>query len=352
VAALGLVVLLGGLYVTAKGARRVYRWYVEREGLRQNREAWEAGFRERHLPVPESGPRDGYWGSRLGPHTVDPVLGWVLPELHVPRLLDLDASGMQHVGRAGGVSARVLVLGASTAFGGYASAIDRTYFSVMADALAGRGRPVRVSVDAVGAWKSVQEITSLERRSHRLDPDVVVFLNGLNDVTNGSNARTLYGEQTRTLDGSTWHPLYHEHDYPARVERYLENMREVRDWLRARRVVTVFALQPALFEKRQLSPIEDRLLGNILAFLGPREVLQQSYADIRAGLTRLADGETAFFVDCSRVYDAEEMTVFTDVWHFSDPGHRILGEALAAALEPILDKLAAAVDWPSRQEAS
>jgi lysophospholipase L1-like esterase len=210
----------------------------------------------------------------------------------------------------------------------------------MADELGRRGRSVRVTVDAVGAWKSVQEIASLEQRGLQHDPDVVIFLNGLNDVTNGSNAAVLYGQQTATLDGSRWHPLYHEHDYPARVRRYLDNMHGVRDRLRARGKTVVLALQPALFEKRQLSAIESDLLRAVLRFLGPREALQRTYQELRSGLSGMADDTAVFFVDCSRVFDGEAETTFTDVWHFSDPGHQILGEALAAGLDPVLGRVA------------
>jgi len=35
--------------------------YINR-GEDLNKKAWEASYRERKQPVPDSGPREGYWG--------------------------------------------------------------------------------------------------------------------------------------------------------------------------------------------------------------------------------------------------------------------------------------------------
>ena len=79
----------------------------------------------------------------------------------------------------------------------------------------------------------------------------------LNDLLNGSRADTLYGTKTKTRDGSTWHFLYHEHDFKARVDRFLSNMSEARRIAASAKVI--FALQPALTEKTHLSPMEKQL---------------------------------------------------------------------------------------------
>ena len=327
--------LLGGGYLGIKGIRWCLGAYALWSGQRLNRQAWEAGYRERGLPVPSSGPRDGYWGGRLGKHTPHPTLGWVLPANHVPGQLDIDAEGMQHV-TVPGARLRLLILGASTAFGGYASSIENTYFVQLARLLASGGVPSDITVFATGAWKSNQEITALEQFGLARKPDVVVFLDALNDVTNGSNARTPYNTPTETLDGSRWHPLYHEGDYAERVDVYLENMRRGLNLVRSRGKLTVFALQPALFEKQTLSPVEQTVESEILKFLGSKERLRETYGQIRERLQALGREQRAAFIDCSRVYDSESATVFTDVWHFSDVGHSMLARRLADGLLPIL----------------
>ncbi len=315
---------------------RAWRSLVVWQGIRLNRMAWEAGYRERGLPVPERGPREGYWGARLPKHLEDPVLGWVLPAVHIPELLEVDAQGMQHGPAPHTPGTRILILGASVALGAYASTIENTYFFRLARQLETKDRPVAITVLATGAWKSEQELKALEEKGLATQPQVVVFLDGLNDLTNGSNAHVRFGVETKTLDGSSWTKLYNEHDYPERVRLYLANMHAARDLLRARGIAVVIALQPALFEKKMRSALEDRLEKATLVALGSEEDLRASYEQIRRGLTGLAADGGVHFVDCSRVADGEEKTVFTDVWHFSDVGHQMLADHLAAQLAPVL----------------
>jgi hypothetical protein len=54
-----------------------------------NRQAWEASFTERGLPVPPQGPREGYWGDRLAHPTYDEVFGWRPTEQYIPGLLTI-----------------------------------------------------------------------------------------------------------------------------------------------------------------------------------------------------------------------------------------------------------------------
>jgi len=324
------------LYAGVKLGRRARFEYVMWSGLRLNRSAWEAGFLERNLPVPPEGPRDGYWGRRIGVHVVDPQLGWVLPEMHFPGLLETDKLGMQHVTTSVPPVAHVLIMGASTAFGGYASSIERTYFHQVAKQLEAAGVPVRITVYATGAWKSTQELKALRLHGRDVKPDLVLFLDGLNDITNGSNAHSLYNEPTTTLDGSRWHPLYNEHDYQQRAALFVSNMNEAYEDLHRDDVPLVVALQPALFEKPMLSPIETVVERESLRYYGDKAGLHAVYEQVRQGLRELASKPGAYFIDASRVFNHESKTIFTDVWHFSDPGHTILATAIAPPLVKII----------------
>jgi hypothetical protein len=106
--------------------------------------------------------------------------------------------------------------------------------------------------------------------------------------------------------------------------------------LRENRTRVVLALQPSLFEKKTLTPLEQKLAKNTLHYLGDREDLRTSYERMRVGLGELAQAEGASFVDLSRIFDGDNATMFLDAWHFPDPGHRILAERLADALLPVL----------------
>jgi lysophospholipase L1-like esterase len=284
-------------------------------GRELNRVAWEASYRERGLPVPEGGPREGYWGDRI--QNTNPACGPLVSctrDKLRPGAYEIDAQGFQY---AGPVDApfRVLVIGGSVAFGAYASSAAETYFAKLADGLAARGLPTRVSVLASGGWISSDELAAFLVRGVKVAPQVAVFLDGLNDIT--------------------------EQDYlepPLRVATYRQNVTSAREAARALGIGAVFALQPWPDEKNRLTPIEERLVE--LTFAKQRETTREvrlrSYAEMRAALAALALLPETTFIDCSAALAGESATTFADYWHFSDPGHTLLARCLVDGIAPVL----------------
>ncbi len=301
-----------------------------------NQLAFARSFTERGLPAPESGPRDGWWGARIAPKQPDPVTNWREPEVSLPPLVEIDGQGLQRDGAEGPGVRRVLVLGGSVAFGANASCIQATWFHRLRLEVERRAGDVQVVVAAAAAWKSVQEVAWLQEYVADVRPDLVVFLDGLNDLTNGARSDTIFSQPVPTRDGRPFDLQYHEHDYAQRVTDYLELLRRGREIARAHGARVVFALQPSLAEKAPRSAIEERLLRASLTPLGPAEGLVTSYASMRAGLVKLADAPDTAFVDLSRVFAGETCTTFTDLWHFTDPGHALLAAALAPEVTRLL----------------
>ena len=299
--------------LAAAGAWSFWQW--RRVGLMAGRElnrfAWDASFRERGLAVPPGGPRDGLWGSRIPRWVKDPVLGWHEAEVHMPGLVEEDARGVQRL-PAEGARASILVLGASVAWGAYASTIAETYFARLAEELRRAGTPVDVTVVAAGAWTSSNELKALRQHGPGLRPDVVVFLDGLNDLTEGPQASE-----------------------NARVLGYLDHLHEGRDVAETLGGRVLIALQPVLAGKRHKTRIERRILQ-----LMAKEVafVPTALPRMRAGLRGLEDERTRF-VDCSDAFSGEATTTFTDIWHFADPGHRLLSRCLAEGLVPMVDEV-------------
>jgi lysophospholipase L1-like esterase len=279
-------------------------------GKKLNKAAWESSFRERGLRVPRDGPRDGYWGGRMPAWTRDPEVGWHESETHIPRLVEQDSLGLQRF-EADGARAGVLILGGSVAWGAYASTIKATYFAQLVDRLAAAGRPVRLTVMAAGAWTSENELNAFRARGLALAPDVVVFLNGMNDLTQGKDR----GEE-------------------ARVRSYLDHMHEARDLAETKAISAVFSLQPALHGKRRKTPLEEHIL-ELMA--DKAAFVPTGYPRMRDGLRGLSSHPGTAVVDCSEAFSGEAATTFTDIWHFADPGHRLLAECLASGLLPVLD---------------
>ena len=300
-------------------------------GMDTNRWCWEQTYVERELPVPEHGPREGFWGSRLPANVDHAELGWHHGAVSVldPPLLEVDERGHQHyASKSGDTNTNILILGGSVAFGAYASEIDKTYFAVMANQLADAGQPVRLTVAATGAWKSIQEIRALKMLLQDAPPDHVLLINGLNDLTCGPTSKQLYNE------GPEDDPLYHAFDYEQRATDYLNNMERACDLVEAADVPLTIVLQPSLAECTTPTQTEKMLLAASLTIHKSRRSLTDAYATIRAGLTELADQRDVLtFLDCSTLFDAEESSTFADMWHFSDPGHALMGSAIARHLQ-------------------
>ncbi len=306
-------------------------------GMDLNARAWSASYRERGATPPEQGPREGYWGARLGAKIGDPWLGWREPEKHLPGLLEIDAAGRQSWRSAGERRTRIAIVGGSVAFGAYASSIDATYYAVLGRSLERDGHPAEITVLAAGAWKSIQELNAITLYLREEQPDWVILLDGLNDLTNGATADSLYGQRVETADGSPWNELYHAHDYEARVTSYLQHVEQVvaRAEQNGARILVV--LQPSLAERASLTALEAELLRGSLLPHTSAAALTGSYAAIRDGLEELEERrEGVRFLDASRLFDDMPETTFADLWHFSDFGHRRLGEAISKKLAPLI----------------
>jgi len=274
-----------------------------------NWRAWRASYRELNLPVPPSGePRDGIWGSRLEPLR-NPVLGPILPERHLPGMLEIDQYGRQSAVSHAAPRAHLLIIGGSVAAGAYASNLNRTYFSQLAWRLEDLGWPVRITVQAAGSWVSINELKALELYGESIRPDVVIFLDGLNDIT----------------------------QFPERRDRlggYLKRLRQARDWCLARGMKVVFAPQPFLPQKKRKTTLE--MIIQAESTRGKLDPLIKDYTALRAGLQALAIPGKAYYMDCSGAFDQVPVTTFSDIWHFADPGHALLARHMAKKLAPIL----------------
>jgi hypothetical protein len=317
------------------GAWLLARKYINR-GEDLNKKAWEASYHERNLPVPESGPREGYWGARLGSKVPDAVLGWHEPEIHLAGLVDIDGSGRQFYRSPGSAAHKILIIGGSVAFGANASAISKTYFNVIGSELENKGIATEIVVIAAGAWKSIQELRALKLYLSMNKPELVVFLNGLNDLTNGSTSRTLYGEPTSTHDGSPWTIVYHSHDYAQRVSDYLANMAAAYEMVTKMKGTMLVVLQPSLNERPNRTRIEEQLLELTLQAHSSATELSNSYRTMANGLESMTRTGQMFFFDGSNLFDAEKESVFTDIWHFTDFGHRMLGKAMAGKIHELV----------------
>jgi lysophospholipase L1-like esterase len=250
----------------------------------------------------------------LGPKKADPHLGWRESEIHIRDLVDVDTRGFQEVHSTQPPQQHVVILGGSVAFGAYASSIGATYFAQLTKQLEGHGLPIRLTLITSGGWYSDHELMAFLLYGRQLAPDAVLLLDGLNDLTEHTDAPVT-----------------------DRVAAYLSNVRAVAEICRARHVPLVVVLQPSLTEKPNKTSLESR----VLELVDPDGQIAQGVAALRKELQRSQEEGLLHFIDGSSVFNGERATTFADLWHFSDAGHALLAQELAHQLLPILTSVSA-----------
>ena len=273
--------------------------------------AWKASFSEHGIKAPPRGPREGFGLKRLHLQSTQ-TMGSRESAHAVPDLLTVNNQGLQYAILPPHPQSRILIVGASVAFAVYATTVHRTYFNQLALRLYQLGTPAEIIVLATGGWKSFNELRALQTIGLKLKPDVVVLLDGLNDMTQ---------PPARSRD--------------SRVQIYLDHVKEMRDLSIAHGARVVFALQPFLPDKAHKSSLEKMILRYPFYFAPLKDIVEGFHAEL-AGLQQLVIPNQAFLIDCSRVFDDDPKTVFADLWHFPDIGQAVFGRYLATQLKTIL----------------
>src|SRR3989344_1424758 len=293
-------------------------------GQTLNELAWQQSFTERGQTPPPSGPREGFWGSRIDPKTYHPILEWHEPKITDPGILEIDANGIQHSLSSHPHPHEILIVGGSVAFGAYASSASKTYFSVLGQLLDTANLGSNIHVSGSGGWNSTKDLIAADLFSQLYNPDLIIILDGLNDL--------MFEPSTEPQPVSTNNP-----DYRPRTMRYLTNLGQIAQAAASRQTKLLFVLQPALFNRHRPTAIESKLLSDTLASLHQSlPDLKSSYATISTALASLADNQSVYFLDASALFANETHTTFTDMWHFADPGHYLLGQAIFAKVQAIL----------------
>lgn len=284
------------------------------DGLQLIGRAWTATYAERNMSVPPRGPRDGVLMNGKRPQYYKSVA--LEPPVSITGVLDVNGQGLQRAVGPPHPKIHLLIVGASVAFAQYATTTNRTYFNQLSRRLMAKGHSVRITILATRSWTSVHELTAFKTIGLSLKPDVVLFLDGLNDLT---EIRNIPEEE--------------------RVANYLHRMKEARDLALAHHIKVIFAPQPFLPQKKRKSPLEKTI---VRLYSWPFKSTESMMADnqgIRKGLQKLTIPGKTSMMDCSGVFDDEQFTTFTDIWHFTDVGHALLAEFLAKQLDPFLTPL-------------
>lgn len=274
---------------------------------------------------------------------------------------------------------RVWVFGGSSAWG-VGARDDFTIPSLIAKDLAARGLEVEVTNLAEIGYVSTQEVVALmlELRAGRR-PDVVVFYDGLNDVTaayqsgaagwpqNEVNRRREFADRRRPgrlvaaglrawlLDSATWrlaqaisgrlwrgpgpaldlpplapNPLGREALADAVLDTYRANRRLVGVLAREYGFGALFYWQPVLFTREALDPFERGQREKWSAF---EPLFLATYRRARERV----DEECPAFHDLSRVLDREPGLVFIDFCHTTEAANARIAPRIADDVARLLE---------------
>jgi GDSL-like Lipase/Acylhydrolase family len=274
--------------------------------------AWIATYTERNLSVPPRGPRDGIVLEKLTPLR-DKTIGFHEKSISVPGALEVNKKGLQFSFSPPNPKHHLLIVGASVAYAQYATTTNRTYFNHLSRRLLKQGHKVKITILATRAWTSENELQAFQNVGLSQKPDIVLFLNGLNDLTQ--------------------YPQLPEHQ---RVKNYLQRMEKARDVALSNNINVIFAPQPFLLQKKTKTRTEQEIVDVYSRSFESPESFANDNREMREGLIKLTIPKKVVLIDCSGVFDDEITTTFTDIWHFTDPGHALLGKYLAKELSAYL----------------
>ena len=279
---------------------------------------------------------------------------------------------------------RIFLLGGSAAWGAGATSDEATIAATLARRLnAAGGRRFEVINAADSGYQTTQNFIVAWSRVLDLEPDVIVTLDGYNDVYAGLLNREAgfpqnYAELKAKLErNGPLHHLWAAALGPLESSRFLQkasgklaqvlrpaprltaeghptvyaNPREVArifgrnlEYLdvlaQSRGVRTLFALQPALgVGAKRLSPAEQDLLRSHDRYIpGYSRYLGAAYALLVEELGRLRAQRRARTLDLVDVFADGTDTAFWDGVHFGDGGHQAIAARLGRELDAILSE--------------
>ncbi len=203
-----------------------------------------------------------------------------------------------------------MIVGGSVAWGAGASDIANTYFAILYDMLKYEYPDTKISVLAAYGSTSITDLGSFVFKGLDVKPDVVVFVNGLNDLT--------VKGQLRQTDASD----------------YILNMKTAARIAERNGIPTVIVRQPFPGGKKFKTDLEKRIVE--LSNKDYDKAITPLYKHIGKMLEEMAKADEIYYIDAGNCFEDETATTFNDQWHFSDPGQKLLAETMHAGLVPIL----------------
>lgn len=337
--ALGAIILV---LACLEGGARLYRWVKQKQMQNPGKAALAFSVNDlapyvfyRQLPVLEMRPDDQYSFAFDG-QTVN--------------------------ARKSPGEYRIFIMGGSVAQGYGASAPEKKYYRLFENLLnennpdkGGKNFKV-VSAGRLG-YVSAQDLIFLLMGTLDFSPDLVIFLNGVNDVMTVTQyneppghpfffhtlkkavaAAKLDKELEEALKQSALlteisamakkYKVPVDNDLTSQniVRHYRRNMTQAAQILNANKVPAILILQPTIHRKKHQSQQEMRFLNRTP--WETRNLWETAYPEFAESLKSISQTGKTDWADFRSVFDETAETIFIDSVHFNDMGQEIIAKAL------------------------
>ena len=272
-------------------------------------------------------------------------------------------------------SFRIIVVGGSTVWGTGASSNETTFPAFVKRILKEEhGKNIEVINAGMGAYFSFQELILLTHKLVYLNPDLVIFFNGYNDIFASSqikeseyihNQVQTYYELKNFLMMSTdlgrkqsfltflknkilqkISPLINPSQVDTRhsyngysgnysfnlkgVRNYTKNMEIVSDILLGQGINGLYVLQPYLpLSDKRFSVKEKRFFATERNIKNKIEVFESMYSELEKGLSKISKSKKIAIESYLNVFDEEIERCFFDHVHTTDFGNEVIARRLS-----------------------
>lgn len=256
---------------------------------------------------------------------------------------------------------RIFIMGGSVAKGYGASAPEKKFHRLLENLL-NENRPEHINrtFNVVSAGRlgyvSAQELVLLLMGALDFRPDMVIHLNGFNDIiavtqyheTPGypfyfqSMVRAIKSVKAgQVLDRALEQSAFFSNvskmmkkyktgpgNFSSEniVRHYTRNMNQVAQILYANHIETYLFLQPTIFDKKSKSPTEQKFIDQ--RRLQNRQIFLTTYPQLAESLKRISEEHQVHWGDFRGVFDEVPETVFNDSAHFNDVGQKVMARAM------------------------
>ncbi|MDP8230520.1 MAG: SGNH/GDSL hydrolase family protein [Candidatus Gorgyraea atricola] len=252
---------------------------------------------------------------------------------------------------------RIILVGASTVFGGHVTSDEKTFAAQLERQLNLKSAELDTSFEVINAsfpaFNSMQELILIQWRLLEHSPNMIIICDGFNDAMTYLTRDNRPGfpylfkkiEKITSTSALVKNRLRHIRIFrkimemmekretqrqttfdPEVVEFYRNNLDVMCHLLNSYNIKPFVVFQPVLDYKDPLSKLERDYLEDETSM--NRKIFVELCNGLEVAASEVARQNNAIYLDSRNVFDGVNDTLFTDDCHFNDRGHKIVADNL------------------------